>query len=193
MNKKAIIFSLMLCSVCGMAFAQKPAPKKPHIKLENGKMEYDTYRYVDYSFCGYRQSDTNIPDVPVKAVVNDAKAIQAAIDYVGKLPADKNGHRGAVLLGEGTFEISQRLHIANSGVVLRGMGRDKTIIRKKGVDRMSLLLIEGKGDVKYTDSTTVAQDFVYVNDKTIRLANATNYKVGDRISLTWQSTNEWIN
>ncbi len=193
MNKKAIIFSLMLCSVCGMAFAQKPAPKKPHIKLENGKMEYDTYRYVDYSFCGYRQSDANIPDVPVKAVVNDAEAIQTAIDYVGKLPADKNGHRGAVLLGEGTFEISQRLHIANSGVVLRGMGRDKTIIRKKGVDRMSLLLIEGKGDVKYTDSTTVAQDFVYVNDKTIRLANATNYKVGDRISLTWQSTNEWIN
>ena len=112
----------MLCSVCGMAFAQKPAPKKPHIKLENGKMEYDTYRYVDYSFCGYRQSDTNIPDVPVKAVVNDAEAIQAAIDYVGKLPADKNGHRGAVLLGEGTFEISQRLHIANSGTVFLGLG-----------------------------------------------------------------------
>lgn len=47
------------------------------------------------------------------------------------MKADKNGHRGTILIGEGTFYIEQPLRISASGVVLRGMGKNKTRLVKK--------------------------------------------------------------
>lgn len=197
MNYRNLFCTALLVTLSVSSFAGKKPEPKLCVKLDKGKLVYLTdehgNRLIDYSYCGYNLSNSVIPSVPVKVMAKNASSIQKAIDYVSSLPLDKNGFRGAVLLPEGTFEITERLHIDACGVVLRGMGRDKTIIRKKGVDRMSMLRIEGKENRKYSDSTTVADDFVPVNAMNIKIADAKNYKVGDYISITWQSSQEWIN
>ena len=59
-------------------------------------------RIPDFSHCGYAGADAEIPNVPIRVAVNPAEGddglvIQAAIDAVAKLPAGKDGFRGAVL------------------------------------------------------------------------------------------------
>ena len=57
----------------------------------------------DFSFAGYKNGDVAIPNVAVvkriSPVAGDNTAhIQAAINEVGALPLNANGHRGALLL-----------------------------------------------------------------------------------------------
>src|SRR5437870_3982864 len=65
-----------------------------------GRLAYDAdargNRVPDFSHCGYAGGGVAIPDLPMRvrvpAVPGDATArIQAAIDYVAKLPADGRG------------------------------------------------------------------------------------------------------
>ena len=91
--------------------------------------------FIDFSYCGYHASEDSIPLAEVKAYVECAEGdmsatIQQAIDYVSSLPIGRDGLRGAVLLGPGTFVLKERLAIEASGVVLRGSGRDITVLRK---------------------------------------------------------------
>ena len=103
----------------------------------------------DYSYVGYKLSEQSIPTIPAKLKVackqgDQAAEIQAAIDQVSAMKADKKtGFRGAVVLDEGTYTLSQPLYIRTSGVVLRGSGHKKTILQKTGFDRGAVIYIEG--------------------------------------------------
>lgn len=119
--------------------------------LRAGKQK-EVYIPIDYSTCGYHASEQAIPDVRNVVYVECRKGdsyarLQRAINYVSSLKPDKQGHRGAVLLGNGTYYISQPLRITASGVVLRGAGCSKTVITKTGVDRGALLYIEDRKSV----------------------------------------------
>lgn len=65
-------------------------------------------RILDFSACGYKSSEQDIPSVrnvvfvPWKAGDNTAR-IQRAIDYVASLTPDASGFRGAVLLDQESF------------------------------------------------------------------------------------------
>ena len=151
---------------------------------------------MDYSYCGYHCSEQPVPSVKTATYVtpsgqDDAANIQAAIDWVSQQKPDKQtGFRGAVLLGEGTFLLSEPLRIRTSGVVLRGSGREKTILRKTGFDRGAAIYIEGTREV-------VVKDTFDVNDTkagslTINLANGQKLSANSRISIYRPSTQEWI-
>src|SRR3954449_182791 len=111
-----------------------------------GKLTYEADargdRVPDFSHCGYGGGGVAIPDVPVRVVVAPARGdggarIQAAIDFVSGLPADRNGVRGAVLLLAGRHEVAGCLRVTAGGVVLRGQGQgeDGTVLVATGVDR----------------------------------------------------------
>lgn len=102
----------------------------------------------NFSFCGYEASDSAIPLVPAVAVVRpmegDATAtLQQAIDYVAALPLQANGFRGAVLIEKGLYKLQGRLTIRQSGIVIRGRGRE-TVLEASGIDRETLIRIEEK-------------------------------------------------
>lgn len=184
---KHIIFAVLL-AVC-FCTADRTMAK--------GKKE--VYIPMDYSTCGYHASETVIPDIRnavyVKCGTGDADSramIQRAIDYVSSLKADRNGYRGAVLLGEGTFHIDKPLRISTSGVVIRGSGRGKTVIIKRGADRGAMIYIEG--DVKMTggDTTAIADNKVKAGATAFTLKTAADLKAGDRIRIVRPSTKEWI-
>ena len=149
---------------------------------------------LDYSYCGYRQSEVPIPSVKSMIFVgwkdgDNSERIQRAIDYVASLKPDKQtGLRGAVLLGEGTFLLSQPLRISASGVVLRGISKQKTILRKQGVERGALLYIEGRDDRRIIDTLNVSDDYVKVGALRIDAP----LKAGDEVLVWRPSPIEWV-
>ncbi len=132
---------------------------------------------LDYSFCGYKNSNEPIPDVDNVIFVPwkegcQSQRIQQAIDYVSMLPMNENGHRGAVLLDEGVFELSTPLRITTSGVVLRGVDCIQTILLKKGVDRGALLYIEGNDDIIPIDTLQITSDYLPLNSLIVEASEA---------------------
>lgn len=159
--------------------------------------EKQVYIPMDYSTCGYHASETAIPDVANAVYVECSDGdmhdiLQKAIDYVSSLKPDKNGRRGAVLLGAGTFNIDKPLRISESGVVLRGSGQDKTTIVKRGIDRGALLYIEGDMSMSGGDTIAVNGAKVPAGTTTLTLATTKGLQSGDRIRIIRPSTREWI-
>ena len=135
------------------------------------------YVPMDYSTCGYHASECPLPEydftyrIDCDGSKDYSDIIQQAVDRIASLKPNKTGIRGAILLGEGTFDISKPIRITASGIVLCGSGRDKTTIVKHGVDRGAAIYIEGKeGSYNKVD----------------------NYKSGDRIGIFWIGDKEWI-
>jgi hypothetical protein len=203
----AIIIGL-LTLVAAIALPLQAAPKnQPRLVSvsTNGILVYDadaqSNRVPDFSGCGYAGGDIQIPDAPIQVVVAPAKGdntarIQQAIDYIAGRPTDSNGVRGAVLLLKGRHEVTGGLHIANSGIVLRGqgMGEDGTTLVAAGFDRRTLIRIVGRSD--RTSSTgkswEIKDDYVPVGATAVHLADAAGLKVGDTIFIMRPSTQEWI-
>ena len=141
-------------------------------------------RILDFSTCGYKSSEQDIPSVrnvvfvPWKAGDNTAR-IQRAIDYVASLAPDASGFRGAVLLDQGEFSLSGSIRISASGIVLRGTDKEKTILLKKGVDRGALIYMEGMDDLNVQDTLKVFSHYVPVNARTLEVASGVSLKKGD--------------
>ncbi len=167
LRKAATALCLLSCLFPVMSQApqgRRMMEREPSYSIHDGKVDYTTdargNRIPDFSYSGYRASEEDIPELPVKAYVacpqGDATAqIQGAIDYVSSLPADASGFRGAVLLGPGTFRLEGGLKIAASGVVLRGsgcFGDNMTEILAVGDDRTTVLRIAGRNDRKQLPS-----------------------------------------
>ena len=152
---------------------------------------------MDYSYCGYHRSEMPIPSANVVVYVqpsgdDDAAQLQAAIDYVSRQKADKlTGLRGAVLLGEGTFSLSEPLCIRTSGIVLRGSGREKTILRKTGYDRGALIYIEGTHAINVIDTLNIADSKAGTFTVSVQ-GGFTALKQGSRLAIWRPSTQEWI-
>ena len=175
------------------------APKKPKPEL---------YVPMDYSYCGYRASERVVPDVKVAAFLewqegDCSPLIQQAIDAVSGLKADVNGYRGAVVLGEGVFRIDKPLRITASGVVLRGVGRDKTRIVKHGVDRGALIYVEGQWSKvegqRSEDTLFIAADCIPAGttvvpfpSSSLLLPSSFTPQKGERIDIVRPCTQEWI-
>ena len=201
-----VILLFVVISTGTNSYAQKPKVVKPVPPLvyEHNKLVYapDSLgnRIPDFSFCGYKASEMPIPtDIPVKVVVPVVKGdatlrIQSALDYVGSLPTDANGFRGAVLLQKGTYEVLGQLRINASGVVLRGYGMNKngTTLIGAGTGRLALIKIIGKNNQLISGAMKITTDYVPVNAIVFEVDNSSSLKTGDHIIIQRPSTKEWI-
>lgn len=202
MYQTKLFLGLVLGLGLGTARAQKPKPvkKQPPIQLNaQQKLEYTTdalgNRILDFSYCGYRAGEAAIPNVPIQIRVpvtkGDATArIQAAIDYVSKLPLTTEGFRGAILLEKGLYEVRGTLKIKASGVVLRGSGIHATTLRGTGASRDDLVTITGKNDQQIEKAVPLTDTYVPVNARVVH-ANA-SFKIGDFVQVQRPSTKAWI-
>ncbi len=153
---------------------------------------------LDYSEVGYHHSERQIPDAPVKVYVSwrmgdQSSRIQQALDAVARMRPDKTtGLRGAVLLAPGTYHLSRALHIAASGVVLRGTGRKETVLLKDGVDRGAVVYVEGRDDRCLTDTLSVAGD-VALGAATVTVDAQPGWlQAGAEVVVSRPSTKQWI-
>lgn len=187
MNASRFVVAILCLGLSGILFAQKKPKKELFIPM-------------DYSTCGYHASETTIPNAPVVAFVewqagDCSTIIQQAIDQVAKMKPQANGIKGAILLGEGTFPINQPLRITTSGIIIRGMGRDKTTLVKHGVERGALIYIEGQ-----QEKPSATADTMFVAGEKLA-AGSTSFSVkpsikdiaiGARIHIVRPSTRQWI-
>ncbi len=181
--------AVLFCLVTAQAVSAQKKPRK------------ELYIPMDYSTCGYRASEEPLPaDVPVAAYVawqeGDCSAlIQQAIDHVARRKADSQGRRGTILLGQGRFCIDSPLRISTSGIVLRGMGREQTVLVKHGVDRGATIYIEGRG-VKAGSQDTLfiaATEKILAGSTIIPLSTPRHaLQPSTRISIVRPCTREWI-
>lgn len=136
---------------------------------------------MDYSYVGFMRSEQMIPDAPVVVYVgwqqgDQSARLQKAIDWIAaRKPDKKTGLRGAVLIGDGKFELSEPLRISADGIVVRGSGRDKTTLYKKGVERGAVIYLEGSEGLATGDTIAPAEA-----------------KAGEDVVVWQQSTKEWI-
>jgi hypothetical protein len=196
---------LLLLGLFVQSIAQPKAPRpQPLVSIgSDGKLVYVVNdkgdRVPDFSYCGYRESLDAIPMVPIKITVpvmaGDAtERIQAAIDYVGKLPVMANGFRGAVLLEKGVHEVAGSIKMNVSGVVLRGCGdtSEGTVLKGTGLLRETLVRVVGANDRLMEPEIAVVTDYVPANGMTFEIQDASALKVGDHVRVHRPSTEEWI-
>lgn len=201
----AVLFILLSGNVgyAAKSLAPKTKPVPPLSLGADGRLIYTSdsrgNRIPDFSFCGYKNSEEQIPDVPVRVVVpakeGDATLrIQSALDFVAALPAGKDGFRGAVLLGKGIHSVEGDLKINASGVVLRGCGygSNGTVLLAAGTDRRTLIRVSGKSDKKLSPEIKIADKYVPVNAASFSVSEISGFKVGDFIRIHRPSTAEWI-
>lgn len=173
------------------------------LKWEQNKLTYipDSLenRIPDFSYSGYKSGNEEIPFVEVKAVIKhqtaDATAtIQSAIDYVAKLPLNKDGFRGAILLEKGTYQIVGNLVIPVSGIVLRGsgVGADGTQLIGSGENRETLIRVAGIMDSLHHHKENISTSYVPVNAMTFEVKNSSAFRIGDEITIHRPSSDKWI-
>lgn len=149
----------------------------------------------DFSHCGYAGGDRPVPVAPVRVVVEAKKGdatrrIQAAIDHVAGLKADRDGLRGAVLLLAGRHEVAGHLRLGASGIVLRG--QKGTTVVATGTGRRTLIQLRGAADRKMAaKSYAVTDRYVPVGATRLRL-DGKGLKAGDRVLVERPSTKGWI-
>ena len=157
----------------------------------------------DFSNCGYGGGRTTIPEVAVKVTLDpqpgardDTQRIQAALDQAGKLPLDKAGLRGAILLKRGTYRIEGALAINASGVVLRGEGHgeDGTLLIAAGTKERVLINVRGRSGAREVRGTRqkITSDYVPVGSKSFNVADGTKFKAGDPVIVSRIGNATWI-
>lgn len=176
----------------------------------HGKLEYKTTprgdRIMDFSTAGYMGGGVALPDVSgVKTLqtsggIDDTAAIQSAINDVAALPL-KNGFRGALLLGPGTFVCSNTIYIPASGVVLRGSGANgkSTTIKMTGGKHVAIATRvsngrRGRDNVAEPASpqTSIADDYVPSGAMSFNVADAKAFSAGDVIEIRRPVTVSWV-
>lgn len=191
-----------LILLSAIAFSDVVADDYKPFTIKNSKVEYTAdsrgNNVMDFSYCGFRQSAATIPDAKVAVFVSHAPGdqtarIQRAIDYVSRQKAGTDGLRGAVLLDKGIFEISEPLKIKTSGVILRGISKTETVVKKTGPDRGAAIYIEGRNDRRILDTLHIANDYVPVGQKDLSVKGVTLNK-GETFEclVVRPSTKEWI-
>lgn len=167
-----------------------------------GKLQYATdangNRIIDYSSAGYESGGVKLPRVAPKARVSpsggdDTAAIQAAIDTVSALPANRKGLRGAVLLAPGAFNVSATLNITVGGVVLAGSGSGSngSVITMTG-SPFTLLNVSGSGSYVRGTAVSITDSFVPVGTTRVNVSDASGLKAGDTVLISRPVTAPWI-
>ncbi len=105
-------------------------PNHSELWGESGERWSPRGRLPDFSHAGYHQGEAPPPEVPVAADVRDFGAVGDGVtdDSQAFLAAIESVERGAIFIPEGRYRLTRVLRLTRSGVVLRGAGRDRTVL-----------------------------------------------------------------
>jgi hypothetical protein len=210
MQIKNLYTVLLVILFLTSSFAQLPWQSEIVYFNDGGKLVYvsdsEGNRIPDFSYAGYKNSEKEIPDVPVVKTISPIEGdnlqhIQNAINEVGAMPLN-NGIRGALLLTAGIYDISNTLKINFDGVVLRGVGDKEnpdsnTIIYLRTTFQRTALLAGGGTSSKWAQQisgskTNITTDTIYVGEKEFEVENISPFSVGDNIIIFHPSTDGWL-
>jgi hypothetical protein len=205
---------LLFGMICSSLVAQTWQSRLLEMDSE-GRLTYypddDGYVIPDFSHAGYRGGDSEIPVIQVKKTISPVSGdntahIQAAIDEVAAMAPDANGHKGAVLLSAGRYEVRGTVNLNSSGVALRGVGdgedeNSNTILYATGnspANRDVVLIgnsgINGPNYWYYgaSSSVDIITPQIRVGDYSFDVANTAGYNAGDRVIIFHPISQAWL-
>lgn len=170
---KAVFWMLVACVLHAQAPLSEWAFGGPDHRLH--------YRYdargnsiMDFSSAGYRGGGVKLPSAAVAQ-----RLTPAAGDNTARIQAALDKATGAVVLAPGEYDIAGTLHIARSGVVLRG--ERGTTIRLTGKPHR-FLEIHGAGTWREDGAPTPILDtYVPAGANSFRVRDASSFHPGDRV------------
>jgi hypothetical protein len=167
-------------------------------------------RIPDFSMAGYGEGKRAIPaDIPVVIHIDpipgdNTQHIQNAINFAASRPLQANGFRGVVELGPGKFDVSARLNITTSGVVLRGAGGGDSLAtnthivsqnRTDSIDSASTPVIDISGSTSGSTQgpvINIIDKVVPVGAQSFRVASTAGLAAGTKIDVFRPSSAAWI-
>lgn len=217
-NHLAIIFALLSAApVSAQRYSSWVYPGN------DGKLVYKAAdgkgnKIVDFSYAGYRGGGVALPKItgPVVNVApvagDDTANIQAAIDQVAAMPIDPaTGYRGVVQLSEDTYQVKggeagvrdgRHLFIEDSGIILRGMGKNEvggTTIKATGNiggENHPPIVIEvkGNGNRQEVDGTRrgITDTYVPRGARSFSVSDPSVFAVGNKIIVERVTSQSWI-
>lgn len=151
----------------------------------------------DFSYAGYHHSEIPLPEpgkmIPTVTVVgaditgeiDGTSAIQAALDAVSVAG-------GVVLLPAGLYRVDGLLTVTASGVVLLGEGSAQTkLLFTRHKDMTGKAHLTFSGNVKSLAETLLVGEASPL-ELVVEVEDATEFAVGDDVSLGWVITDEFI-
>jgi hypothetical protein len=180
------------------------------VRGADGRLEYPAdaagNRIPDFSHAGYREGGVPLPSVPTEATLAHADGdqtnrIQRALDEVAARSPSAAGHRGALLLGPGRWQVDGTIRLTTSGVVLRGSGdgedprRDTLLVRQRRVP--DPLVQAGQRNDSFRSEkprsrTAITTPRVAVGERAFDVAEAGLFQVGQAVVVHHPSTPAWI-
>ncbi|MBV8657669.1 MAG: hypothetical protein JO142_07595 [Burkholderiales bacterium] len=168
----------------------------------DGRLQYgtDTHgnRIADFSYAGYHGGGVRLPepastvDVRPAADGESCDAIQNAIDQIAR-QQPSNGIRGVVRLLPGTYTCSRPIQIQTDGVVLRGSGVDSTTLSMAGDPHTAIDVRPASAiKAKRSKGVPVTDAYLPVGALSLHVAEASGFKVGDRVKLYHVISADWI-
>ena len=167
-------------------------------------LDQEKNRIPDFSFAGYKNGESEIPNVPVLRTIShiagdNTSYIQSVLDSLGT-----SGSIAALLLSPGIYEIWGTLRLKYNGIVLRGSGDGSdsltnTILKGKGdtPTQRTILIAGGGSSTLWKDQVTgtktnITSDSVNVGSREFYVENATPFSVGDNIIIYHPCSLEWL-
>ncbi|WP_128396961.1 peptidoglycan-binding protein [Botryobacter ruber] len=196
------------------AYPPPPAPgqwQSEYVNMSSSgtltyKSDSEGNRIPDFSYAGYHYGEKSLPTVAVVSTIGPVKGdntahIQKALDAIGARKPDASGHRGALLLKPGTYEIQGTIQIRHNGVVLRGSGQGtdpatSTILYARGDvphQRTVVTVGSGKGNPWTTGAAVnITDQFVQVGSLSFHVENPASFSVGQEVIIRHPSDQPWI-
>ncbi|MDD6152092.1 MAG: glycosyl hydrolase family 28-related protein [Bacteroidales bacterium] len=169
-------------------------PEDPSLQFQ----EVGKDQIPDFSRVGYHWGEKEIPDVPVVMTISAPADNSDALELIQKA-IDTAPSPGAVLLKAGTYYVSNTIKMKRSGIVLRGEGEDKTIIKctstedGNGSNKVSALIYLGSSASKVLgDNSKIIAKYVPVGQMWVPVANPEKFAVGDDVYIYRPATPAWI-
>ncbi len=145
-----------------------------------GELSDEIDRIPDFSRVGYKYGDEDIPSPSVKATI-DIASVSAAIaagtasdttDFFQKT-IDKVGAAGggAILVKNGTYNISRILFIDRNNVVLRGESRDNTVLYS--TTHLGIPMVYIGKTVAWQSGDTESSSLTNVSDRRVGISRLT--------------------
>jgi len=194
LNRREVLLSLPLAAA---------AQSAPHSRFvypgPDGKLLYKPDELgntiPDFSYAGYGAGVAAIPQAPVKAEVapaaGDAAArIQDAIDRVSAMPLNESGIRGAVLIRRGQYRTEGSVHVAASGVVLRGE-KDAVLIAA-GKSQRPLIELAGAPAATARSGRRILDAYVPVGARSFEVSTTAGLTPGRVVAVRRHSNAAWI-
>jgi len=177
----------------------------PDLSFEHDKI------IQDFSYAGYRKGEAPIPDMADAAIFDVVADFDAdptgtrdsTLNIRAALAAAKQAGGGVVYLPEGLYRVQPQdeehyaLRIDGDGIVLRGAGVDKTFILNTATNMRSkaVILLEGpesaRMSVEEEPLVRITRDLMGPT-RHIPVEDASAFKVGDRIVINADVTDDWV-